>query len=674
MTPTEKSKMNHIAYGGDYNPEQWPEETWLEDVRLMREAGVNFVSLGIFSWAKLEPQPGCHDFGWLDRIVALLHENGISIDLATSTASPPPWFARLHPESLPVTDAGVRLEIGSRQHYSPSSQAYREAAVAISEKIAERYAHHPAVVMWHINNEYSCHVGMSFDEESAAAFRVWLKEKYQTLDQLNEAWGTAFWSQQYSQWDEIQPPRKAPTYPNPSQVLDFHRFSSQALQELCRAEIAAVRKYNPALPVTTNFMGPWAKFVDQFAWAADLDVCSWDSYPDPSDEKGAMVSTAMGHDLVRSLRGGQPFLLMEQATTQVNWRGINTLKPPGLMRAQSWQAVARGADGVLFFQWRAAKAGAEKFHSALLPHIGTKGSRVWNEVCGLGNELAASSEIAGSRVKADAGILFDWENWWAVELPSKPRELSYPNTVCPYYQAFYHQNIAVDFVHPSGDFSGYRVLVAPLLYLISSRTAESLKTFVRNGGKLILTWFGGIVDEHDHVQLGGYPAMLSDLLGVRVKEWQPMPDGVKNSVRFSQSGACVPCEYWADILEAEGAKVLATFEQDFFRGAPAITENAYGKGSAYYLGTRFEEAFTRELICDVCAAAGVAPVLSTPFGVEASLRSNERNQWLFLVNHTREAQEVQLGAFSGTDLLSGHHVKGSLAMEAYGVSVLRLDP
>jgi beta-galactosidase len=571
-----------------------------------------------------------------------------------------------------VTDTGVRLEVGSRQHYSPSSQSYRQAAVDIAEKIAERYAHHPAVVMWHINNEYSCHVGMSFDEESAAAFRVWLKEKYPTLDRLNEAWGTAFWSQQYSQWEEIQPPRKAPTYPNPSQVLDFHRFSSQALQELCRAEIAAVRKYNPALPVTTNFMGIGAKFVDQFAWAADLDVCSWDSYPDPSDEKGGMEAGAMGHDLVRSTRGGQPFLLMEQTTTQVNWRPVNTLKPPGLMRAQSWQAVARGADGVLFFQWRAAKAGAEKFHSALLPHIGTQGSRVWNEVCGLGKELAASSEIAGSRVKAEAGILFDWENWWAVELPSKPRELSYPNTVLHYYQAFYHQNIAVDFVHPAANLSGYRVLVAPLLYMISSRTAESLKAFVRDGGKLIVTWFSGIVDEHDHIQLGGYPALLREVLGLRVTEWQPMPEGVKNSVRISSGGASAPCDYWADILETEGAKVLGTFEQDFFQGAPAITENAYGKGAAYYLGTRFDETFTRELIRNVCVGAGVSPVLETPYGVEASLRGAGENQWLFLVNHTQEARQVALGAFAGTDLLSGKQVKDSLAMEPYGVSVLRL--
>jgi beta-galactosidase len=675
MNNTEKhpNPFDHLAYGGDYNPEQWPEEVWQEDVRLMREAGVNTVSLAIFSWAKLEPRPGEYDFGWLDRIINLLHDNGIAVVLSTATASPPPWFAKLHPESLPVNEAGVRLEIGARQHYSPSSSAYRQAAATLAGKLAERYARHPGVIMWHINNEYACNIRVSYDEESAAAFRVWLQQRYGSLAELNKAWGTAFWSQQYADWDEIQPPRLAPSYPNPCQCLDFRRFSSDALLGLCKAEIDAVRKHNPDLPVTTNFMGLKANGLDQFAWAKHLDVTSWDSYPDPVFKDKEVACNAAGHDLTRSTGGGKPFMLLEQVTSQVNWRGVNMLKPPGMMRAYSWQSVARGADAVMFFQWRASQSGAEKYHGALVPHVGTGNSRVWREVCELGGELQACREIADSRVKTRVGMLFDWSNWWAVELPSKPREINHTTILAQYHQALFDNNIPVDFVAMDGDFSSYKVLVAPLAYMMNEATAENIKQFVKDGGTLIVTWFSGIVDDCDRIHLGGYPALLREVLGIRVEEWQPLPDGANNEIRFSEGGKTVACDFWTEAVDTEGAEVKAVFTGDFFAGRPALTCHQYGKGKAWYLATRLPKDANRELFNLICAQAGVEPLLAAPGGVEVSLREKDAVKYLFIINHTDANHEISLGQYQGTDLLNDRQMlQGRVTLRPYDVRVLKL--
>jgi beta-galactosidase len=351
-------KVPHMIYGGDYNPEQWPEEVWNEDVHLMREAGVNLVSLGIFSWAKLEPRPGEYDFAWLDRIIILLNEGGVMVNLATATASPPPWLAALHPESLPVTQNGVVLHPGSRQHYCPSSAAYKERASELVRRIADRYKDHPALAMWHVNNEYGCHVAECYCDTSAEHFRKWLRERYGDLDTLNEAWGTAFWSQSYGEWNEILPPRSAPTFANPTQQLDFRRFSSDALLELYEMEKEILRQATPDVPITTNFMG-FFKPVDYWKWAVREDLVSDDSYPDPSDPE-AHIGAAMSRDLMRSLGDGAPWVLMEQTTVRVNWRKRNVPKRPKEMRLWSYGAVARGAEGIMFFQWRQSKAGAAR--------------------------------------------------------------------------------------------------------------------------------------------------------------------------------------------------------------------------------------------------------------------------------------------------------------------------
>jgi beta-galactosidase len=664
--PARELRLPRMPYGGDYNPEQWPEEVWQEDMRLMQEAGVTLVSLGIFAWAKLEPRPGEYDFAWLDRVIELLHANGVRLCLATATASPPPWLARLHPESLPVTREGARLWPGGRQHYCPSSPAYREAAVRLVRRLAERYKDHPALAVWHVNNEYACHVSECFCDESARHFRAWLQRRYGTIDALNGAWGTAFWSQQYGDWEEIQPPRVAPTFPNPGQQLDWRRFCSDALLECYELEQAVLRELTPDVPITTNFMTNF-KPLDYWAWAAREDVASLDAYPDPANPE-AHIDAAMNYDLIRSLGGGRPWLLMEQAPSQVNWRPTNLPKRPGQMRLWSHQAIARGSDGVMFFQWRASKAGAEKFHSGMLPHAGTQ-SRTWREVAALGQELRRLDRLRQTQVCADVAILFDWESWWALELDSKPsQDVQLIDQVRSYYAPLFRRNITVDFARPGADLSGYRLVLAPNLYLLRDEAAQQLEQFVAAGGTLVVSFFSGIVDEHEHIRLGGYPAPLRSLLGLRVSEFIPFTPGQHNA-SIAEDGAHYGCDLWADVIELEGADVLTTYADDWYAGLPAITRHQFGQGVAYYLGTRPDAAAMAWLLDRACRDAAVAPVATVPEGVEVLRREGEGDPLLYLLNHRNAAATIRLEA-SHTDLLTGRKLAGSFKLEANEVVLL----
>lgn len=664
-------RIPHLVYGGDYNPEQWPEDVWPEDARAMQQAGVNLVSVAVFSWARLEPRPGDYDFDWLDRVLDLLHAHGIAVNLATATASPPPWLAKWHPESLPITADGVTLWPGARQHYCPSSLAYREAAAAIVRQLATRYRDHPALAMWHINNEYGCHVAACYCDASADAFRAWLQRRYGSLEDLNEAWGTAFWSQRYGQWDEIWPPRRAPTFCNPTQQLDFRRFSSDALLELFDMERGILKEITPDVPVTTNFMGLF-KPLDYWTWARHEDVVSNDSYPDPADPR-APVYAAMTHDLMRSLGGGRPWVLMEQTPSQVNWRAHNVLKRPGQMRLWSMQAVARGADGVMMFQWRASRAGAEKFHGAMMPHGGTAGSRVWREVVGLGQELQLLDELVGARTPADAAIVLDWESWWGLELDSKPSSnVTMVDQLQSYYQALYALNVAVDFVEPAADLSGYKLVLVPNLYMVRGNVADNLERHVARGGVLIMSYFSGIVDEHDHILLGGYPAPFRRLLGLRVEEFDPAVPGQTNGLivpGLPDRGA-FHCDRWSDLIELEGAQAVAVFERDFNAGRPAVTRHHFGQGSTYYLGTHPDEAFMRWIMGRACDEAGVSPTAETQPGVEVVRRVRDGAAYLFVLNHNAHAIQFTLPG-PAHDLLVGSDCHGTVAVGPYGVALLR---
>lgn len=656
-----------VAFGGDYNPEQWPEEVWQEDVALMREAGVTLVTVGVFSWARLQPTPDTWDFGWLDRVLDLLHEHGIAVDLATATASPPAWLTSAHPDMLPVDRQGHVLDQGGRQAWTPSSEAYREHSLRLVERMAERYGQHPALALWHVSNELGCHNGRSYGEPEARGFRSWLRARYGDLDALNAAWGTDFWSQRYGTWEEIRPPRVAPSFSNPTQQLDFARFCSDALREQLRAETAVLRRYTPDVPVTTNFMvmGHFSQ-VDYATWTDDLDLVSNDYYLQAADPD-ARVELAFSADHVRGLAGGRPWLLMESSSSAVSWQPVNAAKPVHQLRRDSIAHVARGADGVLFFQWRAARAGAEKYHSALLPHAGTD-SELWRGVVGLGADLHRLAEVTGSTLESPVALVLDYECWWAAELDAHPSELlRYRRTAERWYRALWDANIGVDVVPRGTDLSGYRVVLAPMLHLVTDADVEALERAAASGAEVLLTYFSGTVDEHDHIRLGGYPGAFTDLLGVRADELRPLlPDQAVRVEGALADGATGTL--WSEPVAASDAEVLARYADGPSAGYAAITRADRGDGGAWYVSTELDAAGVRSVVAALCERAGVAAPVAASAGIEVVLRRGAGVTYVFALNHTDAEGAVETG---GTDLLTGREHAGTTRVPAHGVVVLR---
>ncbi|MEU4220465.1 beta-galactosidase [Actinoplanes sp. NPDC026623] len=653
-------RMDRIAYGGDYNPEQWPEALWTEDVSLMREAGVNLVSLGIFAWALLEPAPGEYEFGWLDRSLDLLHDGGISVDLATPTAAPPPWFLRRHPEAAPVTREGLRLGGSARQSFCPSSPAYAAASAGITEQLARRYADHPALVLWHSHNEYGGANAYCYCETSAAAFRNWLRDHYGDLGKLNDAWGTAFWSQRYGDWDEIEPPIIAPTTVNPAQELDFFRFSSDAHLAGFRRERDILHRLCPGVPVTTNFMLANCKNIDYWKWSREVDVVSNDHYLQ-AERPDNHIELAMCADLSRSVAHGRPWLLMEHSTGGVNWQPRNLAKAPGEMRRNSLQHLARGADGILFFQWRASRYGAEKFHSAMLPHGGTA-SRTWRDVVSLGESLGALGELRDSRVAADVALLWDWESWWALELPWRPAALAFRDRQEAFYESLWRAHRTVDFAHPEADLGAYPLVVAPSSYLLSPAAADNLRRYVAGGGTLLVSYFSGIVDTHDAVHAGGHPGALGDLLGLAVEEFAPLR--AAESVRLDDGRVA---DTWTERLELRGATAVASYADGPAAGLPAITRH----GRAFYVSTRLDPAGTAALLATVAEAAGLPAAPELPEQLEMVRRRTGTTEYVIAINHG-ETGAVLPG--HGVELLTGERVADGLEVPAGEVRVLRENP
>ncbi|TDL37212.1 beta-galactosidase [Arthrobacter nitrophenolicus] len=655
------NNIEGIAFGGDYNPEQWPVSVRLEDLELMQEAGVNFLSVGIFSWALLEPVEGQYDFGWLDEVLDNLAGIGVKVALATATAAPPAWLVRKHPEILPVTADGTVLGPGSRRHYTPSSAVYRRYAKAITRALAERYKDHPALALWHVDNELGCHVSEFHGEEDAAAFRGWLERRYGSIEALNAAWGTAFWSQNYASFEEILPPGVAPSTLNPGQQLDFQRFNSWALMDYYRGLVAVLRDVTPHVPCTTNLMASSAtKAMDYFDWAKDLDVIANDHYLVAADPE-RHVELAFSADLTRGIAGGDPWILMEHSTSAVNWQPRNQPKMPGEMLRNSLAHVARGADAVMFFQWRQSFAGSEKFHSAMVPHSG-RDTRVWREVVDLGAALKFLEPVRGSRVESRAAIVFDYEAWWASEIDSKPSiDVRYLDLLRAFHRSLYLRGVAVDMVHPSAPLEDYDLVLVCTLYSVTDETAANIAAAAESGATVLVSYFSGIVDEKDHVRLGGYPGAFRELLGVRVEEFHPLLEGS----RLKLSDGSVS-SVWSEHVHAVDAETVQTFTEYPLEGVPSLTRRAVGRGAAWYLAT-FPDPDGIEAVVDrLLADSGVAPAAVADPGVEVvRRRAAGGGSFLFAINHTRSGASVQA---SGRDLLTGDAFSG--IVPAGGVAVI----
>ncbi|GAA1941776.1 beta-galactosidase [Kitasatospora viridis] len=615
-----------LAFGGDYNPEQWDPETWKQDDELMRRARVNLATLGVFSWALLEPEEGRYEFDWLDAQLDRLHGNGVAVDLATPTASPPPWFTLAHPDALPVGPDGTRLVHGSRDTYCLAAPAYRLAARRIATALAERYGDHPALALWHVHNEYAtiCHC-----DHTAAAFRVWLRARHGSLDALNEAWGTAFWSQRYGSWEQVLPPRATQWHKNPGQAVDFRRFWSDVVLDAYREQRDAIRAHSDR-PVTTNLMLPGYQNLDLWAFGRETDLVAIDHYPTaPGLEAGA--AAAYDADRARSFGGGKPWLLMEQGTNTV-YSGDRVLaKEPGDILRHSLGHIARGSEGALFFQWRQSRAGSEQWHSAMVPHAGPD-SRTFREVTALGEAVARLGELAGSTVRAEVAVLHDSDAWWAMDVDGLPSaELDYPGALRRAHRALWGAGATVDFAHPEHDLGRYRLVLAPALHLLSDAGAANLRRYVSGGGTLLVQQFSGAVDERLYSRLGGYPAApLREALGIRVEEYRPLAGA--ELITLSDGSRATA---WSESLRTEGAETLAEYTHGMLAGAPALTRHNFGVGQGWYLSTQLADADYAALVARLLAQAGVTPALpGLPAGVEAVTRhAADGRRWHLLINH-----------------------------------------
>lgn len=596
------SRINKVLYGGDYNPEQWPEEIWEEDMRLFKLAGIDEVTLNVFSWAALQPSEDTYNFEKLDKIMDLVEANGLKVFLATSTAAHPAWMAKRHPDILRTEFSGMKRKFGSRHNSCQNSPTYQKYSVLLAKKLAERYGERECVIGWHICNEYG---GECYCENCEKQFRVWLKEKYGTIEEVNKAWDTSFWGHTFYDWDEIVLPNMLSEHFEPDRTtfqgisLDYRRFNSEGMLKCYQAEAAAIRSVVPDAKITTNLMG-FYKPLDYQMWAKSMDFISWDNYPENEDPYSRI---AMNHDLMRGIKGGQPFVLMEQTPSVTNWLAYNALKRPGVMRLWSYQAMAHGADAVLFFQMRRSIGACEKYHGAVIDHVGTENTRVFREISQLGKELQQLvDKTLGARSRAKAAILVDWDNWWAIEYSAGPsRDLKYLDEVFLYYRALEEQNYAVD--------------------IIGVEESDALPR-----------------DKRNHFMYGGVSCEASLL---------------------------------CDLMHLEGARELASYEEDFYAGTPVITENSFGAGKAYYVGTRSSQEFYRMFMRERMEEKGISPVLEAPEGVEATERFKDGKGVMFVLNHNDEETVFVLNE-ARKDLLTGEQYEGGtvVTLEAKGVMLL----
>jgi beta-galactosidase len=690
------ARLPRMLHGGDYNPEQWLDDPRVlsEDIRMMKLAGWNTVSVGIFSWSVLEPAEGRYELDWLSAVIDRLHDNGILTVLATPSGARPAWMAENYPEVLRVGSDMRRALFSGRHNHCFTSPVYRDKVARINTRLSERFSRHPGVILWHISNEYSgeCHCNLC--EE---AFRGWLKKRYaDDLGRLNHAWWTTFWSHTFTDWRQIRSPSALGEGGIHGLNLDWKRFVTYQTVDFMKAEIAAVGRSAPQLPVTSNFMGTFPG-LDYWKLVPHLDVVGWDNYPlwhgtgpvnhpwASWDAEGRDWRTASDigflHDLYRSFKGGKPFLVIESSPSVMSWSPALKLKRPGMHLLSSLQGVAHGSDSVQYFQWRKGRGGWEKFHGAVVDASGREDTRIFSDVAEVGRVLSKLDDVVGTGVPIEVAILFDWENRWAIDDSQGPlndgRKL-YDRTCRDHYYPLWSMGIPADIIEEDCDFSPYKLLIAPMLYLLKNGVAERLEKFVQGGGTLVGTYWSGIADETDLCFQGGVPGPLRKLFGIWSEEIDALyavetrsislrpgnPLGMKGS--YAARDLC-------DLVHLESAEELAVYDEDFYKGRPALTANGFGKGSAYYMASRNEDRFLTDFYASLVRQIGLSTALPTaiPEGISVRIRRDEKNVFLFLMNFKPEQQQVDVEEGRWTDVVSGARAHRTVRLAPYGVTVLR---
>lgn len=653
-----------FRFGVDYYPEHWPEERWQVDAQLMAEAGFNVVRLAEFAWSKMEPVEGQYEFDWLDRALSTLSAHNIQAILGTPTASPPPWLMTKYPNAYRVREDGRRLTYGNRREYCPNSPVYQELSRRIVTQMAEHYTGHPAVIGWQIDNEFG---DRCYCPACAMTFQAWLRKRYASLEELNEQWGTVFWSHIYNDWSEIPVPKTTGGSPNPGLALDFYRFSSDSYVAYQKMQVEILRQRCPQHFITHNFMGFSYDRINYYDLAKDLDFVAWDNYPRTQWRLVTDVDPslpALGHDTMRGLKQ-QNFWIMEQQAGPGGWELVSVMPRPGELRLWAYQSIAHGADGVVFFRWRTARSGTEEYWHGLLDHDATPGRR-YLEIKKMGTEINKIGDtILGASLKPEVAILLSYDSRFGFQIQPNNPGFTFPGHLQQVYKAFHRKNVPVDVISPLADLSGYRLVVAPAIYVLSDAVTENLKAFVRAGGVLTVTARSGVKDEANAVVNQRLPGKLADLCGLEVEDYDSLPDEAHNEVTFETNivevQAPIPIEAWCDILKPTTASIVARYTQDYYAGKPAVCLNRYGNGKTIYVGVLNSPGLFEALVGWLLDLASVTPVMETPEGVEVTERRKGEQRYLFVLNHTDKEQEIQLtGKYQNLidgKLLSGAEVK-----------------
>lgn len=666
------SQINGIMHGGDYNPEQWLDRPDIleEDIRLMKEAGMNCATLGVFAWSTYEPREGEFHFAWLKDIMDKLYENGIYTILATPSGARPAWLDEKYPEAMRVDSYGVRAHHGVRHNHCMSAPIYREKVSIIVNKLIDEFGDHPGLVMWHISNEFG---GECFCSRCVARFQKYLSEKFDhDIAKLNKAWWTTFWSHDYNDFSQIEPPYRNGEYSNMGLNLEWKRFTTWNMTDYMKSEIAILRQRTPEIPITTNFMKLFPG-LDYRVMAKELDVISWDSYPrfhnDEEEFYDTLAENAFDHAVMRSMKKDRPFMLMESAPGLVNWHDFNKMKRPGVHKLACMQALALGSDTVQYFQWRKGRGSYEQYHGAVVDHLGTDDTRIFREVAEVGELLKRLSDIQGTVVKAKAAVIFDWDSMWAIEdMKGLAQETkNYPRTCMDAYRNLLSFGVDADVIASEDDFEDYQVIVAPMLYMLKPHVAERMKKFVEDGGQLLATYLTGYVDENQLNFLGGFPGDgLKDLFGVISEEIDTLYPMDENAVTFRDGKVGFVRDY-AEVLRISEAKVCGTYQCDYYAGMPAVTEKRCGRGTAYYVAARMDDTAMQLIFERMLTNAGME-FRRLPEGVTRHTREADGKSYTFYLNCTGEEQMV--ADVHGTDLLTGEQVDGDLPLAKYGVAVL----
>jgi beta-galactosidase len=678
-----------MYFGVDYYPEQWvfpyggtaenPEAAWESDAILMAKAGFNVVRIGEFSWGICEPEEGKYDFLWLRRVMDVMGAHGIKVVLGTPTAAPPIWLAKKHPEILPLDERGLAKHEGTRRAICLASDAFWDYSKRIVTAMAEALGDHPQLIAWQIDNSIGGNdTEFSFNEATREEWYLWLQAKYKTIERLNNQLGLRYWSQTVTAWDQIPMPMYAPVMHNPALSLDWNRFSSDTMVQYIKMQVDLLRELCPKHPVTVTMRAFLRKF-DHFDMADVVDFVSIESNV---VTKGKTAELACDIDMLRSLKkseiktpdGDCGFWAMEQKAGHVNWQDVNPLVRPGLVRLFTYQLISRGASGILYFRWRQPRIGCEKFYGAVLPHHPEGNDRVMKEISQVGEELKLlAPALKDTKVAAGVCILYTHDNDWTLQQPMQPNNFfNLREHIQLIYNAVHDRNIPVDFARPTEDLSKYKIVFAPSLHLLAEGEADRLKLYVQNGGTLVGTFNTGLVNEYGIAPDSGYPNDLTDLFGLEVLEFDPLPPGEENHLTFKgvfPTSHLHPAKLWCDIIEPKGCQILATYAKDFYAGRPAMTLNTFGLGKAIYIGTMSHQHFYHDLVTWLRQTCSLHPLLKVPENVEVSMREKDGTRVYFLLNHQNSSVRIQFYK-PMHDFLTGNTFSGNYDLPPYGVLVL----